>query len=179
MDVGDVGVVQGAGGARLSSKASLGGFIGHQMPGQKLDGHGPLQLEVHRSIQDSHRARAQPLFESVVRQHAADKRVHAGRRLAKVRLLRTMANAFGLLRLRPRRHAIPPASPLHWEPGSNEDPVPTANHAYTGSMGQMKMPYPRPTTSTAMQRLLRIRFSYAHRTSVDHFGPMAPEAAPR
>src|SRR5262249_27469830 len=141
MDVGDVGVVQCAGGARLSSKASLGGFVRHQMPGQKLDGHGALQLEVHRSIQDSHRTSAEPRLQSVVPQHAAHKRVHAGRRLAMVRLLRPLANAFWLLSLRSRRHAIPQLV------------------SYTGSLGQMKMPYPRPTTPTARHHLLPIRFS--------------------
>ena len=105
MDVGDVGMVQGTGGARFSNKASLGGFVGNQMPRQKLDRDGARQLEVRRSIQNSHPACPEPLVQAIVRKHAADERVDRERRLSREHLLRTLAQVLRLLGFSSRRHA--------------------------------------------------------------------------
>ena len=75
VDSCDVRMVDGAGGARLLNEARLGRLVADQMPGEKLDGYCPLELEVRRSIEKPHPAGAQPLLEPVVLKHAADERV--------------------------------------------------------------------------------------------------------
>src|SRR5262249_13397762 len=54
---------------------------------------------------NSHPPCPEPLLQSVVGQHAANKRVPAEHRLAGVRLLRTWAQAFRLLSLSSRRQS--------------------------------------------------------------------------
>src|SRR5262249_16298033 len=52
------------------------------------------QLEVGRSIQNPHPARAKALLEPVMRKHAADERVDRERRLSREHLLRTWPKSF-------------------------------------------------------------------------------------
>src|SRR5262249_18041193 len=99
VDGGDVGMVQRACCAGFLHEARLRGRVAYQMPGQKFNRHGAPQLYVRPSIQDSHSAGAEPPLEAVVRQHAANERIHVAGRL-----LRATVQAFRLTSLGPRRH---------------------------------------------------------------------------
>src|SRR5262249_34856399 len=62
----NVRMVQRARGAGLAKKTSFSRLVADQMPSEELDCHGPTELQVRRSIEHPHPARAQPLLESVV-----------------------------------------------------------------------------------------------------------------
>src|SRR5262249_60711826 len=72
----DVRMTRRAGGTCLSNESRFGRAIPDQVARQHLDGHSASELEVRRSIENSHPASAKPVVQSVMRQDAAHERVN-------------------------------------------------------------------------------------------------------